>query len=728
MEENTNKESNVELKYYINQKNKEKRAKLKIKYSYYIFYNDITEAFYEFVKNEELKKNERKFENEEEKKEEDEKEFLIINKDNISYQYIGYLHDGGYIEISENDCIFLEDDFNMDNLEIMIKVFILNRKEENLRDKYIKINEGINKIYEALPREQKEEKEYSKTSLNLVVLTANPLKGIVENGRETKELRTMNDFNIITSRIQDVFNENDALKYTEFWPLTKEIFKNVIKDDDKRPKILHLICKSTYIVNDDIIIKDSPDYSSNFVNLIFEQENNYNMELINKKSLEEIFKDKDVKDNVKEITLIISTQLAEDVYKIFKDLGFKNVFIQHTTIADSSFISDFNYNFYQYLLLSSNGDNIYNIFDDTMKLVNLEKNNDFCCCYHKHKSNCEFMKNLINELFNDNETKNNLEDLNKTIPHFCHLLPKCPFMNCSTRYNNFCLHKNRCFKRYKTNCKFKKLKDGYNFCCCENQKEEHNINTIFKKDFNEREKNNIIRFEKCEITRGIKYFTDYRNMSLLLVGKNDIAFQVIEFIKDQNSESKYKNIYGSNNKYELEQLGKIIKVYYLEREHFKNKDKDINMEVINFSKSTNFSSSTKIYEDNESDSELEIQKLKSQPLMKRNNQFNIKEIELSKDNEETVLNEIKNIFNTIYFIYVSDETSVKKIIDLKISNKIIFFSKTEIKDIPSLKIIEKYKERTEAEYVALTSYIPNEYIELQSSDNSRYILKNEKRF
>ena len=76
-------------------KNKEKRAKLKIKYSYYIFYNDITEAFYEFIKNEELKKNERKFENEEEKKEEDEKEFLIINKDNISYQYIGYLHDGG---------------------------------------------------------------------------------------------------------------------------------------------------------------------------------------------------------------------------------------------------------------------------------------------------------------------------------------------------------------------------------------------------------------------------------------------------------------------------------------------------------------------------------------------------------------------------------------------------------------------------------------------------------
>ena len=29
----------------------------------------------------------------------------IINKDNISYQYIGYLHDGGYIEISENDCV-----------------------------------------------------------------------------------------------------------------------------------------------------------------------------------------------------------------------------------------------------------------------------------------------------------------------------------------------------------------------------------------------------------------------------------------------------------------------------------------------------------------------------------------------------------------------------------------------------------------------------------------------
>ena len=53
-----------------------------------------------------------------------ENEFLIINKDNISYQYIGYLHDGGYIEISENDCIFLEDDFNMDKMKYF--VFILS--------------------------------------------------------------------------------------------------------------------------------------------------------------------------------------------------------------------------------------------------------------------------------------------------------------------------------------------------------------------------------------------------------------------------------------------------------------------------------------------------------------------------------------------------------------------------------------------------------------------------
>ena len=30
----------------------------------------------------------------------------------------------------------------------------------------------------------------------------------------------------------------------------------------------------------------------------------------------------------------------------------------------------------------------------------------FCCCFHKHKTSCEFVNNLKNELYNDNQQKN----------------------------------------------------------------------------------------------------------------------------------------------------------------------------------------------------------------------------------------------------------------------------------------------------------------------------------
>ena len=40
------------------------------------------------------------------------------------------------------------------------------------------------------------------------------------------------------------------------------------------------------------------------------------MKLMNKNDFQEIFKDDNIKDKIKDITLIISTQLAEDVYDI----------------------------------------------------------------------------------------------------------------------------------------------------------------------------------------------------------------------------------------------------------------------------------------------------------------------------------------------------------------------------------------------------------------------------
>ena len=74
-----------------------------------------------------------------------------------------------------------------------------------------------------------------------MVLTSNPLMN------DKKELRIINEFNMITNKIYNLFEEEDYLKYTEFLPLTFNTFKNAITNEQKRPVILHLICKSTYI-------------------------------------------------------------------------------------------------------------------------------------------------------------------------------------------------------------------------------------------------------------------------------------------------------------------------------------------------------------------------------------------------------------------------------------------------------------------------------------------------
>ena len=57
------------------------------------------------------------------------------------------------------------------------------------------------------------------------------------------------------------------LKYTEFCLLTLNTLKNAISDEKKIPIILHLICKSTYIIP---VKQKDEDY----INLIFEDDNN----------------------------------------------------------------------------------------------------------------------------------------------------------------------------------------------------------------------------------------------------------------------------------------------------------------------------------------------------------------------------------------------------------------------------------------------------------------------
>ena len=106
----------------------------------------------------------------------------------------------------------------------------------------------------------------------MIVLTANPLI----HGEE--ELRIINEFNKITSEIYNCFYEEDYLKYTKFLPLTFETLKNVITDEQKRPVILHLICKSTYIIPEQEKYNKSEN-SEDYTNLIFEDDNNYYINL-----------------------------------------------------------------------------------------------------------------------------------------------------------------------------------------------------------------------------------------------------------------------------------------------------------------------------------------------------------------------------------------------------------------------------------------------------------------
>ena len=229
-------EANVELIYYINNKkwsSKDKNEKLKFNYENEferISYNDITFSFYLFIQ-----------EKQENEKENSDLQLLDIKQNNITYKSIKYYVDDGWIELEKKDIIFLDDELNLNNLKITIYCDIPTENKMNIKKKYDKINKEINYLYAQIKKENKNNlPPYA--PLNLVVLTANPIM----DGE--KELRTMNDFNIITSEIYKAFDEEDSLKYTIFFPLTLDNLNKVIKEENMRPVILHLICKSTYVI------------------------------------------------------------------------------------------------------------------------------------------------------------------------------------------------------------------------------------------------------------------------------------------------------------------------------------------------------------------------------------------------------------------------------------------------------------------------------------------------
>ena len=587
-----NTEAKIELIYYLND-DEEKKGNLKFSYDKnieIISYGDITNSFYSFL-----------IENQENEIDNPERQNLNINENNIIYDTIRYFDGEGWIILKENDVIFLDEELTLDNLKIMIYSDIICEKEMNIKKKYDKIDKEISYIYKQITTQKNNDSSLEPYApLNLVVLTSNPLMN------DKKELRIINEFNMITNKIYNLFEEEDYLKYTEFLPLTFNTFKNAITNEQKRPVILHLICKSTYIFPEEdknnILSGNSEDYT----NLIFEDDKKYyNLEFINKKKLEdEIFNnpkmEEKVKENIKKIILIISTPLSKDVYNIFSKFGFKNILIQHTTPADIEFIADFNYTFYS--------DIITHLPQPINSIYEVALNNDityeypptFCCCFHQHKTNCEFFKNLENELYNSKGPVE-LEKFKELAPHFNHLFPDCysKGTKCEAKINamnkrkeylkynlpekSFCFHRNACLNQFKyfpiiSN----KDKDTitsqhfYNFCCCKEDPHIHNENSVFLKNFSAEENNNEIRFRNPELMKRKPQYSPDCEKIILFIGNNEVIFKTLEFFSYSD---KNLNIYGDKME-NLIKFGDVIIEYFLERYYFfeSNKSKS-NLEL-----------------------------------------------------------------------------------------------------------------------------------------------------
>ena len=604
---------------------------------------------------------------------EEELEFFDINSNNIIYEYIRYFNGEGWALLEENGFIIINEELNLDILKIMIKAKILSGEENKIHKRFENMEKEINKIKTDLDDINKGYiNYYNYLPFNSIILIANPL--IDEEG---KEFRTMNDFNIIPATLYNLFKEYGYLKYTQFGILTKRSFEEVLKDKQLDSFILHLICKSTYKKKDNEtnnILENKK--SDDLVNLIFEKEDSKG-EFIDKIELNKIFSD-EIKENIKKITLIISTQLSQDIYNIFYNFGFKNIIIQHTTPADVDFIAKVNLRFYENLIINKIK-NINDIYNDALNFYSNKDTMTFCCCFHEHNINCNFIKNIQNELYNeDNKEKYTLDELKETLPHFCHLKPRCAHgisPKCDFP-DDFCYHVYFCLtylnikdkvlveKRGKTT---KSKENIYSTCCCYDKKINkedniiHNINTIFRaKYFNSEsinDKNSII---KINIQKN--YIPQYEKM-IFLVGKNKNILEVMEIL---NSDKQYLNIYGDT----IEDLKIFINVlieYYQERNEEK-KNKHIILD-----------------------------------------EFNIQNF---KD-------ELK--YNIKYFFYIQDPNYIQIIEDLKTKYKIILFSEKPIdKGFKSIKINPK-----PLESVNNNIYIPNYYVKYQDKYSAREIWNND---
>ena len=688
MEEKSSYNRKINVKYFLNDNSEENNLTIEIeKDSNFITHKSITHKFFNSLKN--------KYTQEEEEN---------IEYKNIVFEFIRYLDRGCWLFLERNEFIYLDD---IDNLELMIKATIISREKERIKQLYDKKKKEINYMKKKLVNISKEKFNNrnndicSNTTLDLIVLNANPLMKLDQKGEQ--ELRTMNDYDKIPNLIHEAIKDSLNSISVEFYPLTKERLKEILSNKDHKPSILHLICKSTYCLPENNDIPEGKD-SKDYVNIIFEKED-YNAEFINKDRLEIIMNsDPNIEDNIKDITLIISTPLAEDVFEMFnfEKYKFRNILVQPTTLSDIDYISNFNYNFYSDLINSEYQD-IQDIYEDALNsYIDPSYDNIFCCCFHSHEiidgKICPFMKSLQNELYN---IDNNEDKMTETIPHFCHLGMTGQSISHYDYKKNFCtMHKKFIFNKFKEEIKNihneTSLQPFINICCCKkelqkekynNAKEVHNINNIFFKQFNEG--NKLLKLGGKNISDKKKYIPDFSKMNLL-VGKNKIVYEAIKFIQDEKEKKTmsiycYENEEENNNEYttnDLINLANIIIEYIKERTE-ENEIKENIRKINKISSSFRLNKKPEIFSET-----LKLRKINSSPI-----NSNIKYPEEDKIHFELMdlihceTDKIKEFplvqdTNKIYFILLGDFNSKKLLNNLKfINNKRLIFSLVKIDGI-----------------------------------------------
>ena len=680
--------SEIEINYQINNENKETL---------------IIKVDEDYISQDYIKKNLSQYLISNKENYEDE---FNLDKSDINFESIRYFDDNlkGWILLKENDILGLH---QKEKIKILVMIRIMTKNELKIIKEF---NEITNKFNEIANMHKNNNSKPTKTKNNdikitsneseidIAVLTANPLF----DKKRGKELKTMNDFNNIINNIKNVIMNSTKLINAEFYPLTEINLKLVLTH---KPKIIHLIFKSTYIIPEkEEKIKDS----INYINLLFEENNYCDVKEVSKENLDHIF---NIPSQTEKTVLVISTQFTQDVYNIFKDYKFKNILVQHTTLADSSFIEEFNEHFYKNIIEQIDDCTINSYFEDAKYINN--KSHQFCCCCHEHKGNCEFMKNLNNELYISDEIKDakKEEELeSKFIPHFAHLRYEC---KCNAQ-KDFCEHKKICEDNNK------KRKDT--ICCCikstknnknKKNKDKHNINNVFFLDFSKKENNNEIKLgdgtNGFSVIRDIEYLSNYDKMKLI-VGRSkiiyevynlldskyniinifkerqefiDIADAIIEYLNERINLLYYEEIDNKNNRYSFEKIfvkkndvfqpknrgdkGKIIYfIINLDDELSKNVFEDIDLykyQIVLFTKDEFTEKYLKNY------NELKIKTLKLKQLKKEDYKIlyqNEKIKKTKKDFEDYIEEKIKENKNLeIIDVKVSENNNNNEYLNIK---------------------------------------------------------------